>query len=576
MFSELFDPPVYIITESINTNNIIDGNTFSNNGSGALKLIGTAPAIPSGTASNNVYQTNNTFFNGTSSGFTLSNNNSNSQSSTNLALYKSYIASSNWDNNQRASKAFDGSVATNWQSANTGYANQWLRINFGANTTFDKVVLSEYGNRTSGFRIEYSNDGITWQTAYTGSTIGNSNTITFTAVTGKMARIYFTNGANTPIIFEFEIYPVAQAGGSNLASNKTYYSSSDWDATQTADKGFDGNYSTDWQSANGSAFANQWLQVNFGAPTAFDSIKLSEYGGRTTGYSVEYSSNGTSWQTAYTGTTIDTSKTITFAAVTGNYARIFFTSGANTPIIFEFEVYKKQVTTNPNLSLNKTYGSSSNWDATQTADKACDANPGTNWQAVNGSAFSGQWLQVNFGATTTFNRVILSEYGNRTTGYHIEYSNDGTSWQIAYTGTTIGASTTVNFTAVTGNYVRVFFTSGSNTPIIYEFEIYNSAANRVAQIKQPVTIIDEKPLSTIYPNPSHGFVNVFYKLPKKSRASVNIYTLEGKVIQQLNFTYMDAECGKIDLNIQSVNSGTYIIKINSKDHLVAHKLIIVK
>ena len=137
-------------TDDYNTNNVVDGNTFFNNQSGAFKVIGTAPAIPSGTIRNNVYQTGNTLFNGTSSGFILTNNNASSQSSSNLALYKSYIASSNWDNTQRASKAFDGSASTNWQSASGSFANQWLRINFASSITFDKIVLSEYGNRTSG------------------------------------------------------------------------------------------------------------------------------------------------------------------------------------------------------------------------------------------------------------------------------------------------------------------------------------------------------------------------------------------------------------------------------------------
>lgn len=513
--------------------------------------------------------------------------------STNLALNKTYSSSSSYDANQTADRACDGAANTNWQSQNGTFANQWLSVNFGAATTFNKVVLSEYGNRTLGFRIEYSTDGNTWQTAYTGTTIGTTGvatTFTFSAVTGNYVRIFFTSGTdNQPIIYEFEVY---NSGGTppppsgNLALNKTYSSSSNYDANQTAAKGFDGLLSTNWQSTNGSGFNNQWLQVNFGAATAFDSVRLSEYGDRTYSYNIQYSTDGTTWQTAYTGTTIGSSKAIKFTAVSGNYARIYFTSGvatsgSNQPIIYEFEVYNSGGTVVPpppqgNLALNKTYSSSSNWDGSQTADKACDGNGNTNWQAQSGT-FANQWLTVNFGTATTFNKVVLSEYGDRTQGFRIEYSSDGNAWQTAYTGTTIGNSKTINFTAVTANYARLYFTSGTSfAPIIYEFEIYNATANRIAQIKQPITIIDEKPLSTLYPNPSHGFVSVFYKLPKKSKASVIVYTLEGKAINQLNFISADAESGKIDLNIQSVNSGTYVIKISSKNHSVVHKLIIVK
>jgi hypothetical protein len=214
--------------------------------------------------------------------------------------------------------------------------------------------------------------------------------------------------------------------------------------------------------------------VNFGASTTFNKAVLTEYDSRTTGYRIEYW-NGSSWATAYVGTTIGASyvpKTVTFPAVTGNKARLYFTSGtANAPIIYEFAIYNDT----SNLALSKTYAGSSSWDGTQTADKAFDGTTSTNWQACSG-CWSGQTLEVNFGASASFNKAVLTEYDNRTTGYRIEYWN-GSAWATAYTGTTIGASyvpKTVTFPAVTGSKARLYFTSGTSfAPIIYEFEIYN-------------------------------------------------------------------------------------------------------
>ena len=129
--------------------------------------------------------------------------------STNLALGHSSSSSSNWDSAQTADKAFDGSYATNWQSANgQGFAGQWLQVDFGASVTMDKVVLSEYGNRTQGFQIQCWN-GTAWQTVYSGSTIGAQGQhvpFTFNAATCSSARLYFTAGSNTPVIYEFEVY----------------------------------------------------------------------------------------------------------------------------------------------------------------------------------------------------------------------------------------------------------------------------------------------------------------------------------------------------------------------------------
>jgi len=125
----------------------------------------------------------------------------------NIALSKNYSSSSTWDANQTAAKAFDRNYDTNWQAREGSFANQWLAVDFGEKMTFNKVILSEYGDRTSGFRIEYSDNGSTWQTAYTGTTIGCMRTILFEPVSAKHARIYYTSGSSfAPIIYEFEIY----------------------------------------------------------------------------------------------------------------------------------------------------------------------------------------------------------------------------------------------------------------------------------------------------------------------------------------------------------------------------------
>ncbi|WP_204009009.1 discoidin domain-containing protein [Virgisporangium aurantiacum] len=137
----------------------------------------------------------------------------------------------------------------------------------------------------------------------------------------------------------------------------------------------------------------------------------------------------------------------------------------------------------PNLALGhppaSAYTASSVWDGNQAAPTAFDGQPGTWWQAASGSTFNEQWLAVTFPGPTTFNRVVLSEYeDNRTTGYRIEFCpqvscQDG-QWQVAYTGTTIGPSTTATFPEVTGQRARIRFTAGRFTPIIFEFAIHHA------------------------------------------------------------------------------------------------------
>jgi hypothetical protein len=138
------------------------------------------------------------------------------------------------------------------------------------------------------------------------------------------------------------------------------------------------------------------------------------------------------------------------------------------------------LTNGPNLALGQPSSSyfASTVHADQSASRAFDGLPGTNWQAALGSVFGLQWLGVSFTGPTTFNRVVLSEYGHRTTAYRIEYCprtscREG-QWRLAATGTTIGSSATVTFPEVTGYQARIRFTSGSFTPIIFEFAIHRA------------------------------------------------------------------------------------------------------
>ncbi|MFD2334124.1 DUF4038 domain-containing protein [Cohnella sp. GCM10020058] len=332
--------------------------------------------------------------------------------------------------------------------------------------TYDSMQGVAITSTTTGATIYYTTDGTTPTTAspvYTGPLLVTSpypETIVLKAIAVKSGM------AISPQSIAY--YKLLTQ---NLALNRTYSSSSQYDASQTAAKAFDGSASN-WQATSGH-YANEWIQVDFGSNLTFNTAVISEYGHRTTGFQVQYW-NGSGWAAAYTGTTIGdygSPLTVTFPTVTASKARLFFTGGTGfQPIIYEFELL------NRNHALNKpisNYSSSSQYDAGQSAYQAFDGLLATNWQAGN-QMFSGQWLSVDFGQSVTFSKAIITEYGNRTTGYRIEYWN-GSSWATAYTGTTIGdASTprTVTFPAVSGSKARLYFTSGAMQPVIYEFAIY--------------------------------------------------------------------------------------------------------
>lgn len=131
-----------------------------------------------------------------------------------------------------------------------------------------------------------------------------------------------------------------------------------------------------------------------------------------------------------------------------------------------------------NLSLGATATASSSKGGSTPGD-ANDGASNTKWTA-NGtpSVGSPQWLAIDFGSSKTFDRVVFDEpLGNQITSYQIQYSTNGSSWS-AVSGTAasrVGTITTVNFTAVTARYHRIYITASiKKDPSISEYESYDT------------------------------------------------------------------------------------------------------
>ncbi|WP_282940085.1 S-layer homology domain-containing protein [Paenibacillus sp. RC67] len=132
----------------------------------------------------------------------------------------------------------------------------------------------------------------------------------------------------------------------NLALGKpsnAYFASSQWNATYTASKAFDGTtISSRWSSAKGLT-KDQFLGVNFGAPTKYNQVVIKEVSfPRITSYKLQYSNDDITYMDIeeMTGTTIGANRTLIFAPVTSQYFRLFMMStSSNEPSIDEMEVY---------------------------------------------------------------------------------------------------------------------------------------------------------------------------------------------------------------------------------------------
>ncbi len=260
-----------------------------------------------------------------------------------------YIASSVWDANYTAAKAFDGDVSTwnsRWTSASGASNNQWLKVDFGSGRIYNKVILKEA--YTAGTILKYvlqmSNDDLTWVDIWgtEGTTIGASpKIINFYPVKSKMLRVYVYEASGSPTFWEMEVY-----ASSNIALGKTYSASTVWDANYTADKAFDQDYTTwnsRWTSGSGQS-NNQWITVDLGASTSYSQVMLNEaYTAATIlSYKLQSSPDNITWTDipGTTGTTIGQYKVyFAFEPQYTRYFRVYIMTASGSPSFWEIQLF---------------------------------------------------------------------------------------------------------------------------------------------------------------------------------------------------------------------------------------------
>ncbi|HVV00307.1 MAG TPA: discoidin domain-containing protein, partial [Verrucomicrobiae bacterium] len=261
------------------------------------------------------------------------------------------------------------------------------------------------------------------------------------------------------------------SGPLNLARAATASASSTWSADYSASMANDGDTSTRWNAGSGTT-GNQWLQLDFGSPTRFNRVFLSQFGDRITSYDLQ-SWTGSAWQNFASGATnFGAEKSISFPAVTASKLRLYINAASNSASIYEFETYDDPPMNN--LALGATASASSTWSVGYTAAMANDDSLQTRWNAAPDDV-TNAWLQLDFGAPVTFNKTVVQQFLDRITSYELQYWN-GTAWVRILDGGQLGSARIDTFAPVTASKVRLLITGATTVASIYEFAVYNDRA----------------------------------------------------------------------------------------------------
>jgi hypothetical protein len=83
-------------------------------------------------------------------------------------------------------------------------------------------------------------------------------------------------------------------------------------------------------------------------------------------------------------------------------------------------------------------------------------------------------------------------------------------------------------------------------------------------------------LDSAYPNPFNPTTTISFGLPVDSEVSIQIYNLQGRVVETLASQFMQAGYHSVIWNADNYSSGVYFVKMATGDYVSTQKLLLVK
>lgn len=299
------------------------------------------------------------------------------------------------------------------------------------------------------------------------------------------------------------------------ASASSFYQN---DPTYAAGKANDGDTSSRWNSG-WTGTGQEWLELNFNAPTVFSYVTLAQFDDRVLGYKIQ-GWTGSAWNDLATGGQMGSSAAHAFAAVTNSKVRLLITNMTTLPSIYEFAVFKNAPVTN--LASSATASASTVWDGSGTyaAAKANDGDTNTRWNAGPGET-DGAWVELQWPQSVSFNRTYVSQIYQRIQDYKIQRRQGGT-WVDIVSGGPLGDERTDTFPTVSASRIRFLVVTATNIPSLWEFQVFNDPPE-ASSLVSPVRINEWMVANTgAVLDPADGAAAPWFELYNAGSSNVNL------------------------------------------------------
>ncbi|WP_055585928.1 discoidin domain-containing protein, partial [Streptacidiphilus griseoplanus] len=308
-----------------------------------------------------------------------------------LSQGRTATASSEENYGTPASNAVDGDAGTRWSSAAAD--PQWLQVDLGAPAAVSQVVLTWETAYAKAYQIQLSTDGTTWTSAYSTTTgAGGTETVNVTG-TARYVRLYGTARATGYgySLWEFQVYGTAgggTAGGcgtTDAAKGRTATASSEENYGTPASNAVDGDTGTRWSSA---AADPQWLRVDLGSAQSVCQVVLTWETAYAKAYQIQFSTDGTTWTSAYSTTTGAGGTETLNVNGTARYVRLYGTARATG---YGYSLWELQVHTGSGASTPPPTDPPGDWTTVWSDDfnGASGAAPSADWTVDTGTSYPG-------------------------------------------------------------------------------------------------------------------------------------------------------------------------------------------
>ncbi|NQX46924.1 discoidin domain-containing protein [Paenibacillus tritici] len=253
-----------------------------------------------------------------------------------LAYSKGATASSS-ESKQFASNATDLYRSSYWSSSASD--NEWIYVDLQDQYTINKVRLNWQKAYGKSYKIQVSDDAVTWKDVYTTSMgDGGIDELSFGKVSARFVRMQGVQ-QGTGDGYSLAEFNVFEAVAPNLAEGMQVKASSSKAADVAVENAVDGSLTTRW----GSNYADpQWIYVDLGASQLISKVMLhweSSYGKE---YRIEVSDTMEDWKTVYSTANGDGEiDEISVGPVNARYVRMYGTQRASKYgySLWEFKVF---------------------------------------------------------------------------------------------------------------------------------------------------------------------------------------------------------------------------------------------